>query len=296
VVSKRGYDPEADLRRPTGSVFCAHGAGFQVPWDEVADYAHMPCPLDKKTLEEMGEELTIGSQGTDTDFVRRESQTGSHAEKFISIEEIDAIFASQRRNRKEDAVSRRKIYKRGKGSENYKGSKTVSANSDNGYNKPGKAPLPKCLFVDGYNMIHAWDELKVLADNNIHGARERLIDICSEYQGMVGGELILVFDAYMAPGSLGSMKKMKNIYVVYTKEAETADQYIEQATKKKAKDYNVTVATSDNIVQLIVMSEGALRMSAREFETEIERARKRLREDYLNKDNKLGNTIITPRT
>ncbi|MBR4277667.1 MAG: NYN domain-containing protein, partial [Lachnospiraceae bacterium] len=199
-----------------------------------------------------------------------------------------------RRNRKEDAVSRRKIYKRGRGSENYIGSKTVTRNSDNGYRGPGRAPLPKCLFVDGYNMIHAWDELRVLADNNIHGARERLIDICSEYQGMVGGELILVFDAYMAAGSLGSVKKMKNIYVVYTKEAETADQYIEQATKKKAKDYSVTVATSDNIVQLIVMSEGALRMSAREFESEIERARNRLRTDYLNKETKLGNTVQIP--
>ncbi len=306
VVSARGYDPEADLRRPTGSVFCAHGAGFQVPWDEVDGYAHMPCPLSKKDLERLGigdiignSDLTDGYQegglgGAKLNTSRPDSQTGSHEEKFISIEEIDAIFASQRRNRKEDAVSRRKIYKRGRGSENYIGSKTVTGNSDNGYNKPGKAPLPKCLFVDGYNMIHAWDELRVLADNNIHGARERLIDICSEYQGMVGGELILVFDAYMAAGSLGSVKKMKNIYVVYTKEAETADQYIEQATKKKAKDYSVTVATSDNIVQLIVMSEGALRMSAREFESEIERARNRLRTDYLNKETKLGNTVQIP--
>ena len=292
VVTERGYDPEADLRRPTGSVFCAHGAGFQVPWDEVAGYAHMPCPLDKKALG-LGEDMAEITAGNDIDTpVRKDSQTGSHEEKFISIEEIDAIFASQHRNRKEDAASRRKIYKRGRGSSSYSASKTVSASDGSEYRaKKASAPLPKCLLVDGYNMIHAWDELKALSDNNIHGARERLIDICSEYQGIVGGELILVFDAYLVPGGIGSVQKQKSIYVVYTKEAETADQYIEQTTKKKAKDYSVTVATSDHMEQLIVWAEGALRLSASEFEAEIERARKKLREDYLDRKNSLGNTI-----
>ena len=293
VVAERGYDPEADLRRPTGSVFCAHGAGFQVPWDEVAGYAHMPCPLDKKSLgfdEGLPENAAFAS--TDT-IVRRDSQTGSHEEKFISIEEIDAIFASQHRNRKEEAASRRRIYKRGKGSESYNGSRTVNPPGSSGYSpRKASAPLPKCLLVDGYNMIHAWDELKALCNDNIHGARERLIDICSEYQGIVGGELILVFDAYLVPGGVGSVKKQKNIYVVYTREAETADQYIEQATKEKARDYSVTVATSDHMEQLIVWGEGALRMSAPEFESEINRARSKLRDDYLDKKNSLGNTII----
>ena len=108
----------------------------------------------------------------------------------------------------------------------------------------------------------------------------------------MGGELILVFDAYLVPGGVGSVKKQKNIYVVYTREAETADQYIEQATKKKARDYSVTVATSDHMEQLIVWGEGALRMSAPEFESEINRARSKLRDDYLDKKNSLGNTII----
>lgn len=296
IVALRGYDPEEDLRRPTGSVFCAHGAGFQVPWDEVASYAHMPCPLGKKNLEDQDPQYSVeGSGGRHHD-----SQTGSHEEKYISIEEIDAIFSSQHRNRKADAVSRRKIYKRGRGSEAWKkpqgndSAEKISTSKEvtNGYREPKKpAPLPSCLLVDGYNMIHAWDELKRLVDTNIHGARERLIDICSEYQGIVGGELILVFDAYLVPGGTGSVSKQKNIYVVYTKEAETADQYIEQTTKKKAKDYRVTVATSDHIEQLIVWGEGGLRMSALEFENEVERARKKLRDDYLDRTNRLGNMI-----
>ena len=296
IVEERGYDPEADMRRPTGSVFCAHGAGFQVPWDEVAGYAHMPCPIDLDSIGAAGDGIHKEADSENVMPIHRESQTGSHEEKFISIEEIDAIFASQHRNKKAEAASRRKIYKRGKGSENYTGSKTVNASGSSGYTpKKASAPLPKCLLVDGYNMIHAWDELKALSTDNIHGARERLIDICSEYQGIVGGELILVFDAYLVPGGIGSMKKQKNIFVVYTKEAETADQYIEQATKKKARDYSVTVATSDHMEQLIVWGEGALRMSAPEFESEIERARKRLREDYLKKNNSLGNTITIER-
>ncbi|MCR4618948.1 MAG: TetM/TetW/TetO/TetS family tetracycline resistance ribosomal protection protein [Lachnospiraceae bacterium] len=288
VVSNRGYDPETDMRRPTGSVFCAHGAGFQVPWNEVAEYAHMPNPLDEKSKESLGDGLTIGESARNSQV--KDSQTGSHEEKFISIEEIDAIFASQHRNRKEDAVSRRKIYKRGRGSAAWDNKeRIISASVDNrgadsgkkevsGYR--GKPALPNCLLVDGYNMIHAWSELKALVGDNIHGARERLVDICSEYQSIVGGEVIVVFDAYLVPGGVGSMKKLKNVYVVYTKEAETADQYIEQATKKKAKDYRVSVATSDHMEQLIVWSDGALRMSAAEFEAEIERARKKLREDF----------------
>ncbi len=332
VVTERDYDPDADLRRPTGSVFCAHGAGFQVPWDEVAGYAHMSCTIGRKDLQKLIEEgacglehvtvgyntesgfgtfdiqnegAGVGNLGSSIGPGHRDSQTGSHEEKFISLEEIDAIFSAQHRNRKEDAASRRKIYKRGKGSSEYRnlsgvnnqgggGNGSGQAEISNGYNSKtskSNAPLPHCYLIDGYNMIHAWDELKKHVDDNIHGARERLIDICSEYVGIVGGELILVFDAYLVPGGIENVSKQNNIYVVYTKEAETADQYIEQATKRKAKDYRVTVATSDRMEQIIVWSEGALRMSAPEFEAEIERARKKLRDDYLDKKGSLGNVI-----
>ncbi len=334
IVEKRDYDPEADLRRPPGSVFCAHGAGFQVPWDEVAGYAHMPCTIGRKDLQNLIENgacgldhISVGYDGgsfgssvetDDTSVVNgtpgvadnfsgsghRDSQTGSHEEKFISLEEIDKIFASQHRNRKAEAVSRRKIYKRGKGCSSYHdlhsgvagrsaGTAEQAGTISNGYGAAAKknAPLPNCYLVDGYNMIHAWEELKRHVDDNIHGARERLIDICSEYIGIVGGDLILVFDAYLVPGGIENVSKQKNIYVVYTGEAETADQYIEKTTKKKARDFRVTVATSDHLEQLIVFSEGALRMSASEFEKEIERARKKLRDDYLDKKGSLGNVI-----
>ncbi|MCQ2527311.1 MAG: TetM/TetW/TetO/TetS family tetracycline resistance ribosomal protection protein [Lachnospiraceae bacterium] len=322
VVEKRDYYPDDDFRRPTGSVFCAHGAGFQVPWDEVAAYAHMPCPISSGQaagIIGLSGELGVSAVFEDADIAAnvragsriKESQTGSHEEKFISLEEIDAIFSSQHRNRKADAAANRRIYKRkhydihdynkgahsgngasGGGYGNGAGNTNGAGNSNsNGKGKVGSSALPKCLLVDGYNMIHSWEELKPMVDSNMDGARGRLIDICSEYQGIVGGEVIVVFDAYLVSGNMGSVTKQGGIYVVYTKEAETADQYIEQATKRKARDYRVTVATSDMIEQLIVWGEGALRMSAPEFEAEIERARKALRNDYLDKHNRLGNVL-----
>jgi len=222
----------------------------------------------------------------------KESQTGSHEEKFISLEEIDAIFSSQHRNRKADAAANRRIYKRTHYDKyDYRRNGGNSAAGSDGASAGKGTALPKCLLVDGYNMIHSWAELKPLIETNMDGARGRLIDICSEYHGIVGGEVIVVFDAYLVSGNMGSVTKQGGIYVVYTKEAETADQYIEQATKRKAKDYRVTVATSDLIEQLIVWGEGALRMSAPEFEAEIERARKALRNDYLDKHNRLGNVL-----
>ena len=314
IVEKRNYYPDDDFGRPTGSVFCAHGAGFQVPWNEVASYAHMPCPISASQASsiiglssgmgaaavfEDGDIAANVRQGSRT----KESQTGSHEEKFISLEEIDAIFSSQHRNRKADAAVNRRVYKKkhvdlSDYSRNSSGSYSQSGGDDRAGDRvdaggKGKinVPLPKCMLVDGYNMIHSWAELKPLIETSMDGARGRLIDICSEYQGIVGGEVIVVFDAYLVSGNMGSVTKQGGIYVVYTKEAETADQYIEQATKRKAKDYRVTVATSDLIEQMIVWSDGALRMSASEFEAEIERARKNLRNDYLDKHNRLGNVL-----
>ena len=306
VVTARGYDSEADLRRPTGSVFCAHGAGYQVPWDEVVFYAHMECPISPSEMagirglenyKRAGQLNNSDGMGADN-FVTSvsNSQTGSHRERVISLEEIDSIFSAQHRNKKQEAASLRKRYKRTTASREVYGKNSSrgdvygSGAGEKVYNKAART-LPKCILVDGYNMIHSWDELKVMVDTNMEGARGRLIDICSEYQGIVRCELILVFDAYLVSGGAGSITKQKDIYVVYTKEAETADQYIEQATKKKAKDYQVTVATSDQIEQLIVWSDGALRMSAPEFLQEIERARKSLSDAYLDKKGSVGNVI-----
>lgn len=295
VVQAIGYESEADERNSAGSVFCAHGAGFNVPWQEVAGYAHMPCPIKA----EEGA-MIAGFPGADMGLYKDESDStfgapadknasSGQEEKWISIDEIDAIFAAQFKNRKAGAAANRKIYKKRHEEKvyvsDYKSAEAVAEK------RTTAKLLPKCLLVDGYNMIHAWKELKPLIETNMDGARGRLIDICSEYQGIVGGELILVFDAYLVSGGVGSVTRQGGIYVVYTKEAETADQYIEQATKRKAGDYRVTVATSDLIEQLIVWGDGALRMSAPEFEAEIERARNQLRNDYLDKHGRLGNAL-----
>ena len=137
------------------------------------------------------------------------------------------------------------------------------------------------LLVDGYNMIYAWKDLAALAEDNLDGARFRLQEILSNYQGMCGCTLILVFDGYKVKGNPGEVIKYHNIYVVYTKEAETADQYIEKTTGQLARSARVRVATSDRLEQVIVLGQGAIRVSARELEREIEEARQQLEKEYL---------------
>ena len=143
------------------------------------------------------------------------------------------------------------------------------------------AAKKSCLLVDGYNIIFAWDELRALSEVNIDSARDRLMDILSNYQGTLGGELILVFDAYKVKGNPGSAMKYHNIYVVFTKEAETADQYIEKTVHEMADQYQITVATSDRLEQMIIWGDGAMRMSARGLYEAVEREADRLRENYM---------------
>ena len=168
------------------------------------------------------------------------------------------------------------------------GAQTLSAGSktaDTGIARPGAYRKQKgekeYLLVDGYNVIFAWDDLKALAAVNIDSARDKLIDIMSNYQGYVGCELILVFDAYKVKQNPGSITKHGNIHVVYTKEAETADMYIEKTTHELGRKYKVTVASSDGLEQLIIMGQGALRMSSRGLREEVERVNQILRNDYL---------------
>ena len=136
--------------------------------------------------------------------------------------------------------------------------------------------------MDGYNIIFAWEELRSLAQVNIDSARDKLMDILCNYQGTKGCLLILVFDAYKVKGGAGSVLQFHNIHVVYTKEAETADQYIEKTVHQMASKYRITVATSDGLEQRIVFGAGAIRMSARELYEDVERERRRLREEYMS--------------
>ncbi len=279
VILQSGYDPEADLENPTGSVFCAHGAGFVVNWDQVDDYAHLEM-LGSDWLAEMsgtaGEEgagyygqnpavNAVGSNG-----LGQNAERGSRTD-YITEEELEEIFT-----RTYGAVKRdRNRFARNRGQERIETSPV--------YKPKPKVKQEEYLLVDGYNIIFAWDELKELAQVNIDSARDKLMDILCNYQGYRKNTVILVFDAYKVKGNPGSVSKYHNIYVVYTKEAETADQYIEKTVHNIAGKYQVTVATSDALEQMIIWGKGAIRLSALGLKEEVENASKEMQEIWQEK-------------
>ena len=251
IISKINYDSESDLENPTGSVFCSHGAGFNVKWDEVENYMHIPYQFKPKNenKEKKIEKTTYSNEDEELEniFIRtygpiKQHQTTTPAKKIIS-------------------------------------------NITYKY-------MPECLLVDGYNIIHSWPELKELAKDNLDAARTRLIDIMCNYQGYKKCILILVFDAYKVKNNLGSSYKYHNIYIVYTKEAQTADMYIERTTHELASKYNITVATSDALEQLIVLGQGGKRISSRELRLEVERLDKEKLEEYRRKQAKGYNYLL----
>ena len=250
VLAAREYDPEADVVNPTGSVFCAHGAGFQVPWDQVPEYAHVESgwvPKSDETAEtdaDHGQTENFQPQNKRKNGMLR--QTGGGVERVISQEEIEEIFRQTYGKKAEDPHRFRRYHTSSGNHSSYGGSAGTEAGS---YNKAVPAEKPEeYLLVDGYNIIFAWPELRELAKINLDSARDKLMDIMCNYQGYRGCRLILVYDAYKVKGNPGSVMKYHNIEVVYTKEAETADQYIERTTHElgaKPRKYRVTVATSD---------------------------------------------------
>lgn len=272
VVAARGYDSELDLANPTGSVFCAHGAGFVVDWDEVEEYMHMERTLDQ-TGEEGLAEVTLPKR--------------RHSSIELTQEELDAIYV-----RTPDPVK-----------QNH-GPVTVCAKKKD--REPGSAYTdPKWerrrrekegrqeyLLVDGYNIIFSWEELRELSEKDIGAARGKLADILSNYQGYRKCTLILVYDAYKVEGNPGEVMKYHNIYIVYTKEAETADQYIEKTVRRIAKDAAVTVATSDGLEQVIILGQGANRMSAPGLKEKIERTLAEVRGEHLGKKGSVGNYLF----
>lgn len=300
VIAARQYDPEADLANPTGSVFCAHGAGFVVNWDEVDEYAHVESGW-KPGIAGMSD--NGGSCGVDdighgadvkifsaTEIIGKrvaQDKRSSASAGYITQEEIEEIFRSTYGKKQEDSKRYRR-YHRGAGrevsfgGEGGKDNTGVARNfSSGGKDGSGKSSMEHYLLVDGYNIIFAWQELKELAQVNIDSARDKLMDILCNYQGYAGCTLILVFDAYKVKGNPGSVMKYHNIHVVYTKEAETADQYIEKTVHEIAKKYQVTVATSDALEQMIIWGSGALRMSAQGLKDAVEAAENTIREEYL---------------
>ena len=260
VLASSTYDSDGDLDNPTGSVFCAHGAGYVVPWYEVHEHAHVEYALSLEREEEEGEISPL----------RRAAVPPSSGERIISREEIEEIFQRTYGNKAKD-----------KNPWNRPAAKTVTAPKEVVYKPKKVAQRDKYLLVDGYNIIFAWEELKALAEVNIDGARGKLLDILSNYQGYMGMTLIVVFDAYKVKGNPGSVQMYHNIHVVYTKEAETADAYIEKAVHRMAKDNDVTVATSDALEQMIIWGAGARRLSAQGLLDAIKRMESEITSDWL---------------
>lgn len=253
VLAEFAYDSEADTENPTGSVFCSHGAGFLVSWDRVPEYAHIG--IQREDEEEPEEELRV------------KKPPFTYENGVIDQKEIDEIFARTFGAAKQKRNSWTRTIKASDDS-NYKGTQPAYVSGGEEY-----------LLVDGYNIIFAWQELNELAQHNIDSARDKLMDIMCNYQGAKKVNLILVFDAYKVSGGQGEVFDYHNIHVVYTKEAETADQYIEKVTHELSRKYQVTVATSDRLEQMIIWGAGARRISAPGFYEEVMNTIQEVREN-----------------
>lgn len=283
VVEAVGYDPEADLENPTGSVFCAHGAGFVVNWDQVEEYMHVESGWNAPAGQETKPEKPVTAKNW-----KEENEKYLATEK--ELEEIfERTYGPIRKLGEEPPAGRSvKGWKKsrrdplegyGKSTSDYKQKKTPDGEKE-------------YLLVDGYNIIFAWEDLKELAAVNIDGAREKLMDILCNYQGFKKSTLILVFDAYKVKGNPGSVETYHNIHVVYTKEAETADQYIEKTVHEIGRKYRVTVATSDQLEQVIILGQGGQRMSARELLEDVIEVSHQIRETARQKSSSEKNYLF----
>ena len=268
VVEEINYDPDSDIDNTADSVFCAHGAGFIVPWYQVEEYMHVESTM--KDAEEQGE-------GTDRQQAARlvRAQAASRTIE-LTREELDAIYV-----RTPDPVRRNVSSAPVKVSAASEDDRW--RNRDTSADRKKKTSGEEYLLVDGYNIIFAWDELRELSEIDLAAARGRLADILCNYQGYRKCTLILVFDAYKVEGNPGEVAKYHNIHIVYTKEAETADQYIEKTVRKISKHHSVTVATSDALEQVIILGQGARRMSAAGLKEEVELALREIRGEHLEK-------------
>ena len=255
VIEAVGYDPERDIANPAGSVFCAHGAGFNVPWDEVRSHMHLDSGWkpagDRPAVEEVAP-------------VRREAM--SYESRAALDRELEAIFERAYGPLKPHAFRPAPKASAAPKPKPWKGLKVRDGDD--------------YLLVDGYNIIHAWDELRKLAREDLDGARQRLIDRLRNYQGWKKCKVIVVFDAYKVKGNPGSVERAGEVYVVYTKEAETADMYIEKTTyalARERREHRVRVATSDGLEQMIILGHGAVRMPAAELEFEVKQVEAEIR-------------------
>ena len=274
VIDEMGYDSEQDVANPTSSVFCAHGAGFLVPWNEVPTYMHVDYvthPAEEDKTEEAGRSYDIGEQRFSSEVKQAKSLSDYELDR-----ELQAIYA------REFGMSRNDVEEQ----ERKKWMKKVKATTSGEpkLDKKGNPIYPKknnreeLLIVDGYNIIFAWEDLKELSKVNIDAARDKLLDELSNYQGFCGHRVIVVFDAYKVQGRATSASRYRNLEVVYTKTDEIADVYIERLVHEVRDKYNITVATNDNLEQMTIMSLGGLRLSAEGLRQELQRVRKNINE------------------
>lgn len=284
VVARIGYDSEADTANPTGSVFCAHGAGFVVPWDQVPDYMHLDyvyTPDGEKPEDGIfydTADQTFGPGGT---FAVKKPNEAKSQTSWELDKELQQIYAREFGMSREDVEDqeRRKWMKK---KTNESKPNVVKYDKKGNPIYPARGPQEEYLIVDGYNIIFAWKDLNELSRVNIDSARDKLLDILSNYQGYKGCPVLVVFDAYKRKEHPGAKSKYHNLDVVYTKTDETADAYIERTVHEIGHKYRVTVATNDGLEQLTVMSQGALRMSAENLRQEIERLSRQEYEAYLS--------------
>lgn len=280
IVDEIGYIPEEDMANPTGSVFCSHGSGFYVEWDKVPQYMHVESVLDAA-------ERTLDEESVWREYQMRRSREQENSEQWIGVDEVDRILDKTfYANRKEGFTPHKGIVHR----KNRQVKQAQIREYGQGSAKPA-AKREKYLLVDGYNVIFAWEELNELAKVNIDGARGRLLDILCDYQGIRKCHLIVVFDAYRVKGHPTEISDYHNIHVVYTKEAETADQFIEKFAHENGRKYDVTVATSDGLEQIIIRGQGCGLISAREFEKEVAAVKKGV-VSRLQEQKQSGHTLM----
>ncbi len=258
VIANAGYDCDADTDNPCDSVFCSHGAGYNVKWSEVKSHMHLPSALS-----------TPKNEYADNEIKRVLSKGADKSNLFALDKELMQIFEKTYGPIKSRSANPAQSHFNLTESTDNKKYKT---------NRPPRYEGTEYLLVDGYNVIFSWEDLKSLSKDNIEGARNTLINILCNYQGYKRCEVILVFDAYKVKGNTREVEKVNNINIVYTKEAETADMYIEKVSHKLAKKHKVRVVTSDALEQLIILGNGALRVSSREFLYEVQQAEEDIRE------------------
>lgn len=273
VIEEMHYYPNRDVENPTGSVFCAHGAGVNVPWNEVFGNMHIESQLKKRREKEREEEEERKRLERNT----RQKKAGLSGKKAPS--RSSSAWNEKEEKELEDIFLR--TY--GKIERKMAPERQIVQYSEKKSSKKARKEIKEYLLVDGYNLIFAWDELKELAIDNLEAAKGKLMDILSNYQGYKQCALILVFDAYKVEGGDHVIQQYYNIPVIYTKEAETADQYIEKVVHELGRKYHVTVVTSDGVEQVITAGQGATIISSREFVREIEEVKEQIREEWDQK-------------